>query len=390
MDIQMKHVEADVNPFPFYSQMRQENPVFFDPQRENYNIFRYGDVENVLSQWQIFSSEFRRGQANPNMPLSASIISTDPPKHRKLRNLVTQAFTPSAVEKLAPRIRMIVREYLDKIQGQGQMDMIADLAYPLPVIVIAEMLGVPASDRERFKHWSDEVVKLADFGNNIDPEGFSSPAIMEMGMYFMNLVQERMQDPRDDLISGLVQAQIGGEKLSMMELLGFCILLLVAGNETTTNLIANTVLAMTENPQAWQDLRQNPGIVPDAVEEGLRYRSPAQSMFRITTQEVEIAGNRIPQGAHLVAWIGSANRDGDVFEDPDRFDIHRSPNKHIAFGKGIHYCLGAPLARLEAKIAFEEMAGRFERLRLAVDPNELKRMPSLVIFGLKRLPIEFD
>ena len=390
MEIQIKDIETEVDPFPFYEQMRQESPVFFDPQRENYNIFRYNDVETVLSEWQVFSSDFSRGRANTNMPLSASMISTDPPKHNQLRNLVTQAFTPRAVEKLAPRIRSIVQEYLDKVRGQGRMDMIADLAYPLPVIVIGEMLGVPAGDRERFKHWSDEVVKLASFGGNINPEGFRNPAIMEMGMYFMNLVQERTQHPQDDLISGLVQAQIDGEKLEMIEVLGFCILLLVAGNETTTNLIANTVLSFTENPDAWQDLRRDPEAMTGAVEEGLRYRSPAQSMFRITTQAVEIAGTRIPEGAHLVAWIGSANRDGAVFTDPDRFDIYRRPNKHIAFGKGIHYCLGAPLARLETRIAFEEMAECFQNLRLAVDPGELERMSSQVIYGLKRLPVEFD
>ena len=386
----MKFVETEVDPFPFYAEMRRENPVFLDPQRQNYNIFRFEDVEKVLSEWETFSSQFNRGRASSNMPLSASMISTDPPKHRQLRGLVTQAFTPRAVEKLAPRIHTIVRELLDNLQGLGRMDMIADLAYPLPVIVIAEMLGVPTEDQERFKHWSDEVVKLANFGDGINPKAFSNPVMMEMGMYFMNLIQERTQNPQDDLISALAQAQINGQKLEMLELLGFCILLLVAGNETTTNLIANTVLAFTENPAAWQDLRQNSELVPGAVEEGLRYRSPAQSMFRITTQEVEIAGTRIPAGAHLVAWIGSANRDGDIFEDPDRFDIHRSPNKHIAFGKGIHYCLGAPLARLEAKIAFEEMAKRFKHLRLAVDPTELERMPSLVIYGLKSLPVKFD
>lgn len=385
----LQALESELDPFPVYRRMRQETPVYFDPQRANWNIFRYDDVQRALSDYEVFSSQFTGDRpADEQMPFTASMISSDPPRHRKLRTLVSQAFTPRAVEALAPRIREIVDEHLGLVEGRGVMDAIADLGYPLPVIVIAEMLGIPASDRQRFKGWSDVVVQFADLRGNFEPQRFTSPEVLEMSAYFFNMIEQRRQAPGDDLISGLLQAEVDGEKLDMIELLGFCALLLVAGNETTTNLIGNAMLTLSQRPEDWQKLRANPELLPTAIEEVLRFLSPVQSMFRVTKSEVIIAGTSIPARQPVVAWIGSANHDQGQFPEAERFDIQRSPNRHLAFGQGIHYCLGAPLARLEARIAIGEMLARFESVQL--EPGaELERLPSNLVYGLKRLPLIF-
>jgi cytochrome P450 len=270
------------------------------------------------------------------------------------------------------------------VRGQAAMDVVQDLAYPLPVIVIAEMLGIPSEDRARFKRWSDEVVAPA---GGLDDMELTS-AHYEMGAYFMDLLRERRSSPRDDLISGLIAAEIDGEHLSEIELVGFCMLLLVAGNETTTNLIANAILCLDENPAAAAALRSNPRLLPGAIEEALRHRSPVQSMFRVTTKPVELSGTLIPEDESVVAWIGSANRDPAQFPAADDFQIDRSPNRHLAFGHGIHFCLGAPLARLEDRIA---LAAILERLGdFGVDGKKpLEPLPGTIVYGVKSLPITF-
>ncbi len=383
-------IEQQLDPFPFYRQMRETNPVFLDPERDNWNVFRYDDVQEVLSDYKNFSSQFAGdGAMNTDTPFAASMISTDPPRHRQLRNLVTQAFTPRAVESLAPRITSLVNEYLDRVMQAGQMDVIGDLGYPLPVTVIAELLGIPPADRARFKHWSDAVVSFARFGENVDFAAMSGDnAVMEMSAYFFDIIQQRQEQPGEDLISGLLAANIEGQHLSLIELLGFCVLLLVAGNETTTNLIGNALLCFTEHPEAWARLRAEPELLPQAIEEVLRYRSPVQSMFRVATTDVNLSGQIVPAGARMVAWLGSANHDDAQFPDAERFDIDRAPNKHLAFGHGIHYCLGAPLARLEAKIALGGMLERF-RTVARVPGVELERLPSLIVYGVRSLPIIF-
>jgi cytochrome P450 len=387
----LNSIERNPNPFPIYAQMRRDAPVYYDPDRGTWNVFCYDDVQRVLSESGVFSSHFAGGRHGEEGggPFAASMISTDPPRHRQLRGLVTQAFTPRAVDALAPRITEIVRELLDRVMPAGEMDVIGDLAYPLPVTVIAELMGIPVQDRERFKRWSDRVVSLADMGDEVDPSAMFSDDIMEMSAYFFDLLEKRRQNPEDDLLSGLLQANLDGETLSQMELLGFCALLLVAGNETTTNLIGNGTLAFIENPAAWQHIREHPDQIPSAIEEILRYRSPVQAMFRVTKQPANVAGVEIPANASMIAWIGSANHDENQFASAETFDIARSPNRHLAFGQGIHYCLGAPLARLEARITFEEMVKRFATLSRA-DTNPLQRLPSLIVFGLKGLPIRFE
>ncbi|MBN9387266.1 MAG: cytochrome P450 [Chloroflexi bacterium] len=363
-----------LNPFPWYRQMRQADPVHFNPSYNSWQVFRYEDVQKVLTDWTNFSSQFGGSD-----PISSSLISLDPPRHRQMRNLVTLAFTPRAVAQLADRIEVILEELLAPLLPTGQLDVIGDLAYPLPVIVIAELLGIPSQDRQKFKHWSDALV------------GADSPVYdpqREMSHYFIQMIEQRRREPRNDLISDLLQAEIDGQHLTPQELLGFCILLLVAGNETTTNLIGNAFLCFAENPEVMDQLRKDPSLVPAALEEVLRYLSPVQHMYRRTIKEVEIDGRILKAGQGVVAWIGSANRDEAQFPDPDRFDLARNP-KHLAFGHGIHFCLGAPLARLEAKIAVTRMLGNMRNIRRDTTVR-LEAIGSNLVYGVKQLPIKFE
>ncbi|PWK11617.1 cytochrome P450 [Tumebacillus permanentifrigoris] len=372
------------SPVDWYAEMRANAPVYFDEERNAYDVFSYEDVQRVLSDYANFSSQ-RQGEELT----SQSIINMDPPKHMKYRQLVAQAFTPKAIDALAPRISEIAKELLDEVADQPEFDIIRDFSYPLPVIVIAEMLGVPNQDREKFKHWSDIVVKGVDFeaGETIEQNlALRHTVTQELGAYFAEVIQSRAIEPKNDLITALLAAEVDGEKLTVPELLGFAFLLLVAGNETTTNLIGNTMQSLLEHPEIWEHLVREPGLLPSAIEEGLRFRSPAQSMNRFTTQEVEIGGVVIPAGAEVIAWIGSANRDDAKFVKAEQFVIDRSPNPHIAFGNGPHFCLGAPLARLEGRIAMQALIERFPQMKLKQDAK-LSIGLSPIVSGLKRLPV---
>lgn len=368
-----------LDPYPWFALMRESAPVFLDPRRHNWSVFKYNDVQRVLSEHSTFSSRF--ADFDSDQPLDASIVSMDPPRHRQLRSLVTLAFTPRTIARLEPRITAIVNELLDKVAPQGHMDVINDLSFPLPVIVIAELLGIPHEDRERFKLWSDQFIGATP------SEGMDSQ--VAMSEYFKWVIAQRRAKPEDDLISALLAAQIDGKHLTEQELLGFCILLLVAGNETTTHLIGNAIWCFDEHPEAWAELRANPALLPDAIEEVLRYRSPLKMMFRVTTQDTRIGDKDIPAGVGVTAWIGSANRDEAQFPNAATFDIHRIPNRHLAFGHGIHFCLGAPLARLESKVALGIMLERFASIRRDRDA-ELEPVPAFILHGLKSLPVTFE
>ncbi|WP_445154525.1 cytochrome P450 [Arthrobacter sp. Hor0625] len=379
--------EHPLDPFPRYQRMRETAPVFHDEASGSWHVFRYDDVQRVLSDHAAFSSRMRPDEPSESGHLfESSLITTDPPRHRQLRSLVTQAFTPKAVDALAPRIARLAEDLLDGIAARGSADLIEELAYPLPVIVISELLGVPAEDRDRFKQWSDVIVSQTRTGA---PSAEHEAANREMTEYFLALIEQRRSRPGTDLVSGLLAADIDGQKLSVPELLGFCSLLLVAGNETTTNLIGNAVLCFTEVPGTLERLRRDPALLPPAIEEVLRYRSPVQSMYRITVAATELGGVRIPAGAPMVAWIGSANRDERQFPRPGEFDVERTPNRHLAFGHGVHFCLGAPLARLEARTALQATLARLPGL--AVDPAPpLERMDSTIVYGLKALPVSWQ
>ncbi len=377
--MQSRTKDEALNPFPWYRTMREAQPVYYNPQYRSWQVFCYDDVQRVLSDYTSFSSAFGGGGQSHD-PLGSSLVSMDPPRHRQLRNLVTQAFTPRGVAQLSERITAIVNERLDYVANTGYMDIIDDLAYPLPVIVIAEMLGIPQEDRERFKVWSDVVV-----GATYPEEGDTQAA---MSKYFLDMIEQRSRERKDDLISALLDAQIDGQHLDLRELLGFCILLLVAGNETTTNLIGNAILCFDEQPEVMEQLRAEPALLPGAIEEVLRYRSPVQFMYRRAAADVTIRDQEIQAGQMVLAWIGSANRDEAQFPDPDHFDIRRTPNRHIAFGHGIHFCLGAPLARLEAKFALTMLLERFQGIK-RVPGVPLEATGSNLVYGVKHLPITF-
>ena len=367
-----------LNPYPWYQAMRTNNPIAYNENYNSWSVFSYDAVQRVLTDYSDFSSQIMGDGSG--LPLGTSLINSDPPRHRKLRTIVTQAFTPRTIAQLAPRITQIVNELLDKVAAKGTMDVMEDLAYPLPVIVIAELLGVPVKDRNQFKHWSDVIV------GSENPAG-GEPQ-QEMIDYFSVLIEERRREPKDDLISSLLSAQVDGEYLNEKELMGFFILLLVAGNVTTTNLIGNAFLCFDEYPDALQQLYADPSLISSAIEEVLRYRSPVSQMYRVVREKTTLDDKQITPGSFMVAWIASANRDETQFPNADTFDVTRSPNRHLAFGHGIHFCLGAPLARLEAKIALEIMLARLPEMRRT--PNtSLAAITSMILYGVKNFPITF-
>ncbi len=376
----MENLWDRLDPYPFYRNMRADKPVYFDDTYRIYGVYRYQDVKKVLGDYNLFSSQFGKAFNPEGGPFSESLINQDPPAHTKLRSIVMKAFTPRAVERMESSIQDICNELVAGMK-KGETDFVKSFTYPLPVTVIAEMIGIPISDMDKFKRWSDTVV-----GGS--PESYADfpTAMKEMSDYFMNMIKLRKQDPKDDLISAVIAAEVDGEKLSMIQTLGFLILLLIAGNETTTNLISNAIYVFDQYPGTYETLRNDRSLVPQAIEEVLRYRSPVQSIFRVAKQDVDIAGVTVPSGAVLQPWIGSANHDERVFNNSEKFDIYRKDNRHIAFGEGIHYCLGAPLARLEAKVALNTLLDNFKSIK--VDRNRpIVPQDSDIVFGFKELHV---
>ncbi len=379
--------------FAWLAEMRATHPAFQDPQTGHWHAFSYEEASRVLTDYAVFSSEARQAsEERDQSPFAASMIAADPPRHKQLRGLVSQAFTPRAIAALAPRITAITQELLDAVRARGEMDVIHDLSYPLPVTVIAEMLGVPVERQADFKRWSDAIVSIHLTGAN-DAESLArqqrfGAAMGEMIGYFSELLAYRRQHPGDDLVSGLLVAQMDGQSLSEMELIGFCVLLLVAGNETTTNLIGNAVICLDAHPDALARLREEPALMPGAIEEVLRYLPSVWNMGRTTKTDAEIGGQHVPAGAAITAWMASANRDATQFPDPDRFDITRKPNRHLTFGHGIHTCIGAPLARLEAGIVLPMMLAQLPDL-CRVSDVPVETIQSGIVFGAKTLPVTF-
>jgi pimeloyl-[acyl-carrier protein] synthase len=385
------------NPYAMYRAMREQSPIYRSEMMESWVLSRYDDIDAVLmdsrfsadrNRAQTRFAQMMREQQAEYGPMSdaQTMLTSDPPDHTRLRKLVSKAFTPRAVENLRPRIRDIVEYLLAEAGKRGEFDIQHDLAYPLPVIVIAEMLGVPPEDRHRFKHWSDTVVATLA-GPFTPPEVLETgrKSIEELADYFSHIIAERRAEPRDDLISGLIAAEEGGQVLSEDEIFSTCILLLIAGNETTTNLIGTSMLALFQNPDQMQALRERPDLIGSAVEELLRFAGPVHGTGRVPKEDVEIAGHVFHPGEMVFTLLAAGNRDPAHYENPEKLDITRNPTDHLAFGDGIHFCLGAPLARAEAQIAIGTLVQRFPKLRLLDEEPEWGG--TFIIRGPKRLNV---
>jgi hypothetical protein len=383
------------DPYPFYRRLREEDPVHQSPLGI-WVLTRYDDAVMVLRDPRFGREgmaellEARLGAGSVRPANTRDMLFRDPPDHTRLRALVSRAFTPRVVEAMRPHIQEIVDGLLDRVEGARGMDVIEDLAYPLPVTVICEMLGVPTADQDVFKQWSADIARSLDAsilpaGSEVITRGQEAgDALRE---YFRSLIAVRRKSPQPDLLSALIAAEEQGDKLSEPELLATCSLLLIAGHETTVNLIGNGLLALLRHPDELRALADDPALIQTGVEELLRYDGPVQRTGRMTMADVEIGGRQIPKGSIVAAVIGAANRDPAHFPDPDRLDVARRENRHIAFGFGIHFCLGAPLARIEGQVAIGTLLRRMPALKLVSDTPEWRE--SSVLRGLKTLPVTF-
>jgi cytochrome P450 len=371
--------------------VRPDQPVQHDPATGMWNVYGYPEIVQILSDPGTFSSDTRRLVPEAAEFSEGNLVQMDPPEHHKLRKLVSHAFTPKVVADLEPRITALTHELLDAVTDRTEL--VADLAYPLPVIVIAELLGVPSSDRDLFKKWVDAMFASSNQFSlrerSKEQEEFMQQAmeqVQELTEYLGKHVAERRQQPRKDLLTKLVTAEVDGARLSDAEVVNFGMVLLIAGHITTTMLLGNTVLCLDAHPEQFAKVRADRSLVPAAIEESLRYFSPFAAVSRVTNQDVEIAGQQIPAEQLLLLWIAAANRDVRQFTDPDVFDVSRDPNPQIGFGRGIHFCVGAPLARLEGRVALNILLDRFPNLR--TDPAEAPVfIPSPNMTGVHKLPL---
>lgn len=376
------------DPYPYYRRMREEDPVHWNDTVRAWFLTRHGDVVDLLRDDRFSADRTRSERFRPPPPHrrreGRSMLVLDPPDHTRLRNLVNKAFTPRTVERLRPRVEAIAAEILDHIDSADGFDLVRDFAYPLPVIVIAEMLGVPATDRAAFQQWSAVLVRGLDPLVSEEEQEVVFDARDALLDYLRGVLMQRRREPQDDLLTSLIAAEENGDIFSEGELLAMCNLLLVAGHETTVNLLGNGALALLENPDQLERLRRDPDLIGTAVDELLRYTSPVQWTGRVAAAEIELGGRTIQPPQSVIGILGAANRDPEVFIDPDRLDLGRHPNPHVAFGRGIHFCLGAPLAHLEAEVAMPMLLERFPRLRVAGEPEQ---RPTWVLRGLRRLPV---
>ena len=409
------------NPYPHYAALRRQAPVYRVESSGNYVVSRYTDVRYVLRHPELFSSSamqsmmlsgFVPGAGTPGMGFSGadaarlvelmrelpislpevlgsrSLIASDPPAHSPMRSLVNRGFTPRRIAALEPRIRAIARAALDAVENKCEFDLVHDFSIPLPVTVIAEMLGVEPDRHADFKRWSDCIISgITGAAAGLRPE-ILLQVFKELSEYVTGVIEARRTQPREDLISTLTHAEDGETALTPVEILMFTLLLLVAGNETTTNLLGNAMLALLAHPAELARVQRDPGLIPGLVEEALRFDSPAQFVFRRATRDVELAGTCIPAGATVMPLIGSANRDDAQFPDADRFDVGRNPQGHLGFGVGIHFCLGASLARLEARVALEALLTRFSALERL--ESDIAYIDSFLVRGPQRLALRFQ
>ena len=385
-----------------YAQMRDTDPVLQQPGIDGetpiWFVTRYADVEQVLLDNRTFvrdpalvSAEVAAKFSMPDTEIAAMtnnhMLNRDGSSHRRLRSLVSKAFTPKVVRDLRPRIEAVATELLDRVAARGRMELIDDFAFPLPITVIAELLGIPLQRQDDFRIWSNALVRPA-----LTPEEQeeSGRLLREFLGYMVQLVVQRRQQPGDDLLSRLIHVEEQGDQLDEGELFSMMVLLIVAGHETTVSLIGNAVLALLQHPAAWQALCDEPELIPGAIEELLRYDSPVErALTRWVAKDVALGGQQLRRGDLVVAVLGSANRDEARFQCPEELDLQRQPNPHLAFGKGAHYCLGAPLARLEGEIALGALLQRFPDLELDIDPAELAWRDVPLFRSLQQLPVRW-
>ncbi|HVV22442.1 MAG TPA: cytochrome P450 [Pseudonocardiaceae bacterium] len=383
--------------FEWLTSMRETDPVHED-ENGAWHLFTHADVTAALSDAATFSSDTTRFVPDrPEMEPFAkgNVVNMDPPKHRSMRGLVVKAFTPRLVDALEPRIAAVTHELLDAGVADGRLELVDALSYPLPIIVIAQLLGVPVADQPTFRRWAEVLLGDAaapKSGSMPDEQEMAelfesmAPVLAEMNEYLLAQIRARRSNPGDDLISMLVSAEADGERLTDAEIVGFAATLLLAGHVTTTATLGNSVHCFLEHPDAMAELRADPALLVRAIDEVLRYRSPFPRLGRVSTTDARIGGRTIPAGRMVIPWLASANRDPKKFPDPDRFDIHRDTAGFVAFGHGIHFCIGARLARLEARVALEILLERFPALRADPESPAVLKNPA-VMLGVNSLPL---
>jgi cytochrome P450 len=401
LDFHLTSPEFITNPYPVYSLLRESSPIYYSRIWGVWVLTRFKDIVETLRDSERFSNVGRFAALLDQLPKTAQdevgslrrhyatgLIQSDPPDHTRLRGLVRDSFSSSVIQKIRPRVQSIVDSLIAGIHEKGQFDLIAELAYPLPMIVISELLGVPGADRDQFLSLSQDLSGLqATGGAEADHAQRAARAVQLIEQYFRDICAERNRKPCNDLISQMIAARDSGGKLSDDELINMCVTFLFAGHETTKNLIGNSVWTLINHPSELEELKRDASLIPGAVEEFLRYESPIQRGWRRVTQDINLDGRRIREGELVFLMLGSANRDPDQFAEPDRLNIRRTENRHVAFGYGIHFCIGASLARLEAMIAIDTLIRRLHNLRL-VEPiiwNE-----SIHLRGPKVLHVAFD
>ncbi|MDZ7970620.1 MAG: cytochrome P450 [Nostoc sp. DedSLP03] len=390
-----------INPYPTYHCLRSESPVHQYFVGGDWLVSRYADVKEVLRSGYVRSQDKPKSIEERNKYLedkgknlntlahttSQFLFYMNPPDHTRLRNLVMKVFSPIVVEQMRPRIQEIVNELLDKVRYKGNMDIIADFAIPLPVMVISRLLGIPQEDEDQLNEWSNVLARILDSLVSLEEFEAMNEVTEVFKEYLRALIAKREKQPQADLISALIAAKEQSDRLSEEELLATCIMLFATGEESTVNTIGNGMLALLNHPDQIEELKREPTLIQSAVEEILRYDSPVQTTTRIATVNFEIGNQTIQAGEKVVLCLGAANRDPAQFPDPDRFNINRNPNLHVAFGDGIHYCLGAGLARIQAQIAINTLIQQFPNLKLASDKLELRK--NTVLRGFKALSVSF-
>jgi cytochrome P450 len=378
------------DPYPVYRRLREEAPVYWNEEHGFWALSRHADVLAGFKDWEHFTNtggiSLEVGELSEDSTAVLSILAMDPPRHDRIRALVSKGFTPRRVADLEPSIRALAVRYLERAGEAGEMDFVADFAGRIPMDVVSEMLGVPESDRDELRAWSDTILHREEGVRGVPPAGVAASGRL-LG-YFVGVVAERRRRPGPDLASALCAAELDGERLSDKDIIAFLYLMIIAGNETTTKLLANAVHWLQSHPAARKEVGESPALVPQWVEETLRFDNSTQLMARTVREDFSYEGHAMKRGQKVLLLIGSANRDERVFPDPDVFDLHRDTSAHLSFGRGTHFCLGAALARLEAKVALEEVLRRIPDFE--IDEARAVRVHSTNVRGFAALPMRFS